>query len=79
MRKVLMSPDKVQSQLRKKGFSSLDAVLAAVIEPDGSCSVIPYGGFTHLAAHCARQGMATLKTAENLGLQPGHDAGVCAA
>jgi uncharacterized membrane protein YcaP (DUF421 family) len=43
MRKVLMTPDKVQSQLRKAGYASLEAVLAAVMEPDGRCSVIPYG------------------------------------
>lgn len=46
-RKVFMTPEKVQSQLRKAGYASLEAVLAAVMEPDGRCSVIPYGRWCH--------------------------------
>jgi hypothetical protein len=44
MRKVLLTPDKVQSELRKAGLANLEDVLAAVMEPSGHCSIIPYGG-----------------------------------
>jgi uncharacterized membrane protein YcaP (DUF421 family) len=43
MRKVLLSPDKVQSELHKAGLANMDDVLAAVMEPSGHCSIIPYG------------------------------------
>lgn len=52
MRKVFMTPEKVQAQLRKAGYASLEAVMAAVMEPDGRC--IPYGAQRQ---HCQGRGV----------------------
>lgn len=50
LHRCLLTADKVESELRSRGYSSLEKVYAVVLEPNGAFAVITRGAGTEGAA-----------------------------